>query len=305
MPVYRITTGYGQANMGWTETLWSPADTAPAVAAKLNKILTARAQMLWTVHSFIGVRIAEEGSRRKSVFLPAGPRFWEPAGTNIIIPARGARTGLGAATRPDQLRAVMQLRVTYGAGLSTLRYLSGIPDSISATEPATDDLTGDPAWVAAFSAFLGNVIQDGWQLKVLDPAQPERAIRSVPLQESAPGLVGVGVLTGETIAALPGDRVHIRGQRKKHSATDKRTMNGQWVVDSVNTTLTTGQVVYFLRNSQGIDPTGFQLLGTVQKVAKTFADITAINVHRVGIHKRGKPFASPVGRRSTRASLDA
>jgi hypothetical protein len=305
MPVYRITTGFSQANMGWSETWWTPDAEAPAVADLLNKELSLRAQMLWKIHSFIGVRIAQEGTRRKSVFLPAGNRFWPPSGTSIIIPATGARTGMAAGTRPDQLRAVVQLRISYGAGLSTLRYLSGVPDSITSTEPATDDFQGDPAWVGAYGAWKESIMADGWQIKVLDPAQPERAIRSLPLQQSAPGLVGIGVLTGESLSALPGDRIHIRGQRKKHSATDRRTMNGMWVVDSVNTTLTTGQVVYFLRNSEGIDPSGFQLLGSAQRVARTYADITSINVHRVGIHKRGRPFGTPVGRRSTRQSLDA
>lgn len=305
MPVYRITTGYGQANMGWSETWWISGD-APAVVGTLNKELTLRAQMLWDYDYFIGVRIATEGSRRKSIYLPAGTRFWPESGTNVIIPATGARTGTGLATRADQVRAAMQLRVTYAGGLQTLRYLVGVPDSISSTEPATDDLAGNPDWVQKYQAWRDAIVNDGWMIKALEraPGQPEPLIRSMQLQEAAPGLVGVGVLTGETIGAVPGDRVHIRGQRKKPSAHDKRTMNGVWVVDSVNTTLVTGQVIYFLRNSEGIDPTQFRYLGTVQKQAYVFADVTAINVHRVGIHKRGRPFGSPRGRRLTHASLD-
>lgn len=303
MPVYRITTGYGQANMGWSESWYSPDDEAPAIAPKLNALLMARAKLLWDVHSFIGVRIAQVGSRRKSIYLPAGQRFWNAAGQNVIIPPKGLKTGAGQSTRPDQLRVAMQLRVTYGTGFQTLRYLAGIPDSISATEPVTDDLQGDKQWVNDFANYLGLLIGDGWQINALDQTNQERTIRSITLQEAAPGLVGVGVLTGETLAAQPGDRVHIRGMTVNPCLANRKTLNGVWVVDTVNTTLTTGQVVYFLKGTQGTDITRFRFLGSIQKVGKAFADITAINVHRVGIHRRGKPFASPVGRRKTRACL--
>lgn len=306
MAVFRITTGYGQANMGWSETWWSP-DASPAVVLGLmNKQMALRKAMLWTYDYFVGVRIAEEGSRRKSQFFPAGNRDWPDAGGQLLIPSTGSRTGTALATRADQVRAALQLRLTYGTGYQTLRYLVGIPDSISATEPVTDDLAGDPAWVAAYTAWRDAIRGDNWQLKVRarGEAAPEENVASIQVQTAAPGLIGIGVAVDDAISAPPGSRVHVRGQRKKPSVPDQRTMNGIWVVDSVNTTLVADQVIYFLRNSEGIDPTQFRYLGTIQRVLYTFNDITDVHVHRVGIHKRGRPFGSPRGRRLTRRTLD-
>jgi len=306
MPVFRVTTGYGQANMGWSETWWTANNDAPALLTTINKQMALRKAMLWDYDYFVGLRIAEEGARRKSQFFPAGTRWWDAGGGNLLIPANGSRTGTALATRADQVRAALQLRVSYGSGRQTLRYLVGVPDSISATEPATDDLTGDPAWIAAYTAWRDAIRDDDWQIKARTPSptSPERLIRSIGLQTAEPGLIGVGVLTGETLSVQPGDRVHIRGQNRKPSSADRRTMNGVWVIDSINSTLISGQVIYYLRNSEGIDPTQFRYLGTVQKVEYSYQDITSIHVHRVGIHKRGRPFGSPRGRRLMRRTLD-
>lgn len=305
MPTYRTKMGYGQNNIGWSETWWLTGE-APGVANVINQMMIYRAEMLWDTDYWVGVSVAQEGSRRKSQFFPAGTRYWTAAGKNLIIPTRGTQTGTSAAKRQDQVRAALQLRLQFNGGYSTLRYLCPVADGLTTTEGVPDDLQGNPAWVEAFNQWREFMVTSGAQIKGLIPApdNPERTIRNMYLQEAAPGLIGVGVLTADALDLTTSARVHIRGQKKKPSNPDQRTMNGVWVVDSVNTTQVSGQVIYYLRNTEGIDPTSFRFLGTVQVEKKTFYDVESLTVHRAGIHKRGRPFGSPRGRRLTRRTLD-
>lgn len=308
MPTYRITQMLGQANIGWSETWWLTRSTASAALPIIQQELTNRRDMMWDIQYWTGVRIAQEGLKRQSQpFLP-GTSFWKDAGANIVVPAVGSIPFSDSVdVAPDQVRATLQLRCQFDVGRTSLRYLSGVPDFVTRTEPRTFQLGGaGTAWVGRYEAWRNNLIANGWALraKVVHPTNPERPIQDMVLQAAEPGYVGVSVLTGDALSLPPDNRVWIKGQRRKPSATDKRTMNGTWVVSSVNPTLISGRVVYFLRNSQGIDPEQFRFLGTVQAAQYGFYPVTDIRIYKAGIHKRGRPSGAPVGRRKSRASLD-
>lgn len=312
MAVYRVTLFINQFVMGASETYWTPDLATSAARAAINSLLSLRNAMLWDRHKWIGVRLALDTTgdlvpvKRRSIFLPPGPRPWPgQLDLSINVPEQGVFTGDTLTTQPDQFRASMQIQLLFPPDRQTIRYLFGIPDSISASEAGTLKLAGNPSWVAAFSAWRDFLVNTGWRIKsrTLPPGDPLIPIQDFSLQEAAPGRLGLVLSATDPVPNMvEGDRVQIRGQRSK--ANDLRTMNGIWHVSSVNTTLLPGHYVVYLRGSEGIQSTKFQPPGTVQRVRHQLSVISAIHTYRMGIHKRGRPTPAPRGRRLTRPSLD-
>lgn len=303
MAVYKLTLTWNQSVMGVSETYYTNDIAGSVVVDRINEFLIKRYALLWNVHETVGLRISVYGSRRASLFFPPGNRKFPGTDKVLIIPSQGALTGAGLQTRPDQLRAVIQMLWMFGDNKQTIRYLSGIPDTVSATEPGTDDLTGNPQWVANFYAWRQWILDHGWQIRArtVPPTDPEFPAANLVVQQAAPGLLGVVVATALTPNFIPGDKAHLRGFRP--SKTSCSSINGIWFVDSVNTTLVPDHTVIWLRGSAGIDPNSQKTLGTIQRVKFTLFPVSYIGVYRVGIHKRGRPSPAPRGRRLVRRSL--
>lgn len=305
MANHRVTFFFNQSVMGWSETYISKDVAANGAAAVIQRLINARNQILWREENkWVGVRDAIVGLTRNSqAYLPGSNKYF--GGGTLTVPAQGQRVSLGGSTEtPDQLRAVLQFLVIFDGTRKAIRYLSGIPDGLSQSEPGTFNLTANPDWVSNFNAFLDLLVSDGWRVQGIVAPTP---LNNVPVQalvvhDPAPGLLGIG-MTSATLPAL-GDPplVHLRGFRRRGRG--GVSLNGKFYVDSVNTTLRSGLTFWFLRGTSGNNPEDWKVLGKVQPVVNSDFAIQSTRIYRVGIHKRGRPSMAPRGRRLARLTLD-
>jgi hypothetical protein len=293
--------------MGVSETYWTPDVLGSSASSLVEQMLNLRSQMLWNYQQFVGVRIAIEGSRRRSTLLLPGRAFWPDAGVFITIPIQGTRSGLTESTRADQLRAVIQDRWLFANDRATTRYLAGVPDAATVTEPATLDMNDATSWWKAHSNFTAFLTGSGFQIRAqqLPPQISVYNVVGVVQQQAAPGLIGIQISTTAAPPIVKGGKIALQGMRAA-KGTRGSTMNGTWYVDSVDTTQATTFSTVYLRNSQGIDPEAqrFTDKTILRPVVYSLYPIQQIVSQRAGIHKRGRPSIAPRGRRLTRPSLD-
>lgn len=311
MPIYRVTMFLTQSTMGWSETYWTRTNVAATNIAPMISGLTAKRSMVaWTNQQFAGVRVADLGTdvnelvgKRKSILLLPGAGKLN--GVSYGIPTTGSLsvTGVVNEPRPDQVRSALNLRLGWGDGYSTTRYLVGVPDKVSSTEPATLDLGADGLYLTSLNAWRAE-LTDRWAIlaKVQPPDEPYIPGRGLTRREASPTDLGVLVDSTATPSILFGEKVHLRGWRSKKKGVI--SLNGTYRVSGVNTTLSPGQVIYYIGNTAGANPFDYPIFGTIQRVRNYLAAIQEVTPVRVGIHKRGRPSTAPRGRRLTRVSLD-
>lgn len=307
MSQYKITLGIGQTVMGATESYYTADGDGPTTAARLNRLLAARNKLLFQTVYWTGVRLSLYGSKRRSTFLLPGQTPFPGTTTQINVPGQGSIFGDSVGTRPDQFRAILQWLAFYDTDRQAIRYLSNIPDKLSATEPLTVDLVDAASWFQDFQKFTALLVNDGWCIRAKNMAGDGLpvSVKGIQAQATAPFLVGIRIsaIGAPTIAI--GDKIALAKFRAaKHVRAS--TLNGTWQVASVDTGSDPGFIIVYLLNSGGIDPSAqrFTDASTLQKVSYGLFPIQKAYYNRVGIHKRGRPLGSPVGRRPTRASLD-
>lgn len=307
MPTYRVTTMWNQSIIGVSETFYTPNVSDVTAAGILDQMLANRKALMFANQFFVGVRLSVYGSKRQStVLLPGAVQF--PGTTRTLtIPTKGTRPYATLSTGPDQVRAVLQYRLGISTGHVSNRYLSGIPDDISATEPMTYVPGNSSDWVKAWNAWRLGLITDGWQIRArlytgdYTPIPPI----GVTVQTAAPGLLGVVLDSTAAGGFNRGLKIALTGWRPPKGERAS-TLNGTWIIDSVNDTLEPGETILYLRGSAGIDPTRQRFTDTtrVQLVGYDTFPIISIRPIRVCTHKRGRPSMAPRGRRLSRPSLD-
>src|SRR5262245_18984465 len=118
--------------------------------------------MLSTNQYIAGVRAAlETAVRRSSSMLPTRGLFAD-SGNYINIPGTGTIAPTGTNGLADQFRAVLQMQWRFNDTRQTIRYLSGIPDAISLTEPLTINFNAAQGWWNAYNAWTGFLVQNAW-----------------------------------------------------------------------------------------------------------------------------------------------
>lgn len=313
MPVYRITTYWNQSTLGVSETWWTNGNVATtAISARIQNFVNLRAAMMFDNQEFVGFRIADLGTlengfsqKRKSIYFIPGKQTLPGVTAPIIFPARGLQSIATGPLKPDQLRAAMQLRLIHSDGSQTIRYLAGIPDQVSNYEPASLDINVTPGYAISLNNFLAELATN-WAIvaRTTQTTDPYLPVTKALRQESSPSLFGVAV----NAAGSPTPNIAVRDQvhlRDFLSRPRVPSVNGsKWQVDSINTTLLPGYLVYFLGASSAVDPSIIKKLGTIQRVRYRLAPIQLVQPVRVGIHKRGSPSPTPRGRRVTRPTLD-
>jgi len=304
---YQVTILWGQATMGASETYYTDDVSDTSAVQNINQMLKLRSQMLKVFQYFQGVRIATTTTLRRSQFMVPGPNFLFATNNTVVVPATGTIPSGEDIDNSDQFRAVMQIILNYDNNRKVTRYLSGIPDAIIRTEPATIDPNGNPTWWASYNVWQQYIVKNGWFIKAqkLPPTVPAFMVVGVTAQAAAPGLLGIQVDGTLSPAFKKGMKIaaqHFRPAKGTRAA----TLNGTWIIDSVDATGLPDFVTIYLRGSQGIDP-------TLQRITdKTFVRYVQYDYYRIqniawqrgGIHKRGKPSTAPRGRRLTRPTLD-
>lgn len=307
MSVYKVTVMWNQSVMGVSETLYTPDVSGSQLATVLQKYLQSRFNLLFQNQYMVGVRIALYGSKRQSVVLLPPYDVLPQTQLTVQIPASGKLTAGQSFGSPDQLRGVLQNRISYGDTRNVLRYMSGIPDEVSATEPATVNFGRDPSWKQALDNYYAGVVADRWQIRArsVTGANAPASVTGVTSEAAAPSLLGIVLPAATAPPIVQGSQVslqHFRPAKFTRSA----TVNGTWTVDSVNATLVPGSLIVYLRNSGTIDPATVRLtaLSTIQLIGYQLYPIQQMTWVRVGIHKRGRPSMAPRGRRLARPTLD-
>lgn len=306
MPItgaFRITTFFSQANMGWSETWWKNASSMTELAPILSRFLDHRNDLLTTYHNVIGVRVAIEGDARKS-------RLWTPgrseivAGVNIDVPATGDFPIASPMPEWDQVRSIMQYdNVRLGVTLGK-RYLSGMPDLTSKTEPQTIDGINPKEWWKKWQQYTNFIRTNGFGVKILDKtgANPERNITKWVTRALAPNIAGAVTDLAASLSVVVGDKVMVRASKMKSQGT--KPINGTWVVDSITEDAIANSRTIFLRGTELYDVEKIKTLGKIRKVAYDLAVPDVIDWVRAGIHKRGKPSNSPRGRTTRKTYSD-
>lgn len=307
MSVYRVTFFWGQATDGASETYWTPDMSSVSAAKATESMLALRVAMMNTNQYVQGVRVALEGAvRRSSVMIPTKGIFAD-SGQWINIPAAGTITPTGTNGSADQYRAVLQHQWGFNDNRRTMRYLSGIPDAISATEPATLNFNAATSWWNAWNAWSTYLVTNAWGIKaqILAPQQAVYSVIGVVLQSAAPGYIGIQISATAAPSIAKGQKIALHGMRAA-KGTRGSTMNGTWIADSMDTSGLPEYVTVYLRSSQGIDPEAqrFTEKTTLRPVNYQIYPIQQIIPFRCGIHKRGRPTMAPRGRRLIIRSLD-
>lgn len=299
----RATWYFGQGQTGWSETWWYPAGLGTGFYNKLETLTNARIDMLSADHYLLAVRVTREGGDRFTRLLKAGGPVAIDRGLPVInLPSRGGENGIGSNLegRPDQVRSAMHVEVIRGGQRLGLRYLAGFPDDISLTEPTTLNRTFSKIWYSLFNTWRTRLIDDGWAIKLLDKgtAFPLLPVLTYRLRDAAPSVLGVVISSAQPWTHTVGQKIALQGVRMTRRGL--KSPNKTWVIDSVEVNAPLAQRTIWLRGTEEFDPSTFAVLGKIRAVQYGYQNPTYLEPVGVGIHKRGKPFGSPVGRRTTR-----
>jgi hypothetical protein len=299
----RVTWFFGQAQSGWSETLWFPNGRGTQFYAELQELTVKRVDMLAANHSLLAVRVTDEGANRWTRLIVADKPTRIDAGLPIIkLPGRGKEDGVGSNLEgpPDQVRAALQTEVVRDGQRIGLRYLAGIPDSITETEPKTfnDDFT--KTWWKLFNNWRVELLTSGWAIQALNKGTnfPLIDVITYRLRAAAPSVLGVTISTSAAWTHTIGKKVALQGVKMTRRGLE--SPNKTWIIDGVESDVPNAQRTIWLRGTEAFDPDTFMTLGKIRAVEKSYVVPTHLEPLRVGIHKRGKPFGSPVGRRPTR-----
>lgn len=307
MPVYKVSLIWNHSVMGVSETYYTKQLNVVDAPTYLVTMLNARAAMMFPDDYIVGVRVGVVPAIRQSTVLLPGLNFATIFGAVALIPTNGTATASVAQPTESQLRQTLEVKLGYGGGYTTTRYISGIPREIAFTEPATLDFAKAGTWFRAFNAFSAILSKQGWQIMARTPATTQTSTPIIGLvsQASGPSLLGIVVPGTPTPAFAQGQRVQLTGFRPA-KFTRGPTVNGMWTVSSVNATLIPNAVVVYLLGSATIDPTTVRFLtqSRISIVQFGLVGIDSFVPYRIGVHKRGRPSLAPRGRRLSRPTLD-
>lgn len=294
---------FGQAQTGWSETWWYPNGRSTTFYGKLQSMVNKRVSMLAANHSLLAIRLTDEGANRFTRLIVAGGSTALDAGLPVItLPGRGREDGGGSNVEgpPDQVRAALHMEVIRDAQRIGLRYLAGFPDDISLTENPTLNTNFAKKWWELFGQWREEIIENGWAIKALNKGTdfPLMPVLTYRLRTAAPSVLGVVVNSGLPFTNTIGQKVALQGVRMTRKGLE--SPNRTWIIDGVEVDVPTSQRTIWLRGTEGFDPSTFLTLGKVRAVSYYYQAPSWLEPIRVGIHKRGKPFGSPVGRRPTR-----
>jgi len=311
MPRFAVTIGFQQGLYGPTETYISPDKSLSLITPVIDAMLYARADCLSVSSNIVGVRITQLGdpnvpnaNKQRSVFYPPGDYHPFVPQQTLVVPEAGKFAAGSSDTAPDQPRACLHVRLRYNEDRRVTRYFSMVPDGVIEGIGKTANTGKIPSWWTKFNLFWKHLIAIGWAIKGRSRTgnYVEVPIQNWVQSETAPLNVGVVVPDTPATGITDIDFVSVKGVRRR--GTDKLSYNGRYRIYSVNSTFQTGKIAYYLRGTETGDPDSVKLPGTLQRIGHEYYSIQQHEVIRAGVHKRGKPLGTPVGRRKTRVSLD-
>jgi hypothetical protein len=313
MSVIKLKMEFSLGGVVATEDYYSPeldltsGTNTKSFAIAANQLIAARSRCLFKAHDWIAVQLTPQDGNHAGWLLGPGENGWPDDNANVIIVPKTGDLPVSDLIRPEMMQVSGLMIVTYDGGRRrSRRYFTGLPDAVTKYNPQTIDTDAVGAWWQRFRAFTALLCGGYWRLLALDKAglAANVPVRRLILEAAAPTRVGVVVNAADlagTIAA--GDKIHLLKFRPKRGLCPCPSINGNWTVDDVSTTLLPLQVVLYLRGSQGvIDPSIWDTLGQMYVKAETYFNFISANIYKAATHKRGNG-SRPRGRSKTRCCV--
>lgn len=300
MPTFRITWYFGHYNTGWSETWHKEATTPTSLKIPVENLTAARLNMLPIDAKCLAVRISDaDGQRYSRLFVPGNLNLLERKGLVLELGRDGAYPTESNIVSTDQVRAALQVELVEKNRRIAMRYMAGIPDLLSASEPATVALARVPKWKELFDKWALEVWNKDFGIMVLnkEDKNPLLPVKNWTIINNNVSELAFTVNNHPDFLPKQSDKVAV--QLVRMTNTSYKSPNGTWIVSSVTPSQGTGETTVSLRSSEGYDPAYFTLLGKVRLVKHVLMVPDMLLPFRVGIHKRGKPFGLLVGRKKT------
>jgi hypothetical protein len=199
----------------------------------------------------------------------------------------------------DQLQTSLLVRGLSPGGVRKHTWISGIPDSLVRVNPSGPDINANAVWVQKYTAWRAEFQSGRWGFRIRSRTQPAvqpQNIVDYQLQGGAGSRIGIIVNNGGP-TYVAGDKVQIRNVQLINPAF--RSPIGTWAVQSFQAGAQDNTTVYYLRGTEGIDPTNVFAPGNVRLVAYEAVPVSDLQIIRQTSHQRGRPFGLYRGRRST------
>jgi cell wall-associated NlpC family hydrolase len=296
---HRITIEYKQGSLAARESYYHQIDFSSSAGitnfgALLNAMLAKRANMMYDSHQFVSVAIASEVNRASAWLLKPGRRSWpDKNGPEINIPIKGtmATSPSSPDGRADMMQVSLIAEFTFDFGhRKSRRYIASHPDGVTSFDDNIVVRNDNPSWWSAWDAFAAGLALNQWAVKakVRTGVNAVTDVSSLVVSAAAPAQVGVLLPTGLAPSQWNrGTKVDLANFRPGRGQCPCPSINGRWTLDSRNDTLTPGYSIFYLRGSEGIDPTVYKHLGTVQGVGFDYFPIMAAEIVGATVHKRG------------------
>lgn len=307
MAVYVVTPLWGRTWVGASETYITPDYSPTQAASKISAFLLYRANLMHTNSYWTGVRIGLYGGNRRSSLLLPPEDLFPDTGAYISVPSAGNYVSVDISSSVTLMRNSLQYNFIFDTNRSAARYLADIPSGIVGGEPVTFIVGSNPGWIAAFNQFRGFLAGNSWQIRALDKGVTNPPLQVIGVVTSAvsPNNIGIVIKTASDPGITQGMEI-LTQKFRAAKGTREPTLNGHWVVDSVDLSQAATKTIVYLRNSSGINAAAQRITAFTIIRKRVFAlyPIQAIATKRVVTHKRGKPSGSYLGRRLIRPSLD-
>lgn len=312
MATYRVTFCYNAAGFGFSETWFTKDVSESNLGTRIKKYNELRMAMLPSDFDLAGIRTSQlqvgafitSGFRKSRLFVP-GTQFF-PGPTDVFdLQPFGTYAGEAGGKNMEQLRSNLQIRLTFGSGRTTTRYVVGIPDGYSIRTEGTLDFAAIPVWGKAFIDWRDELVAQ-WNIAARSTItdDPLYTVRAITKRTTAPQIIGMVIKPAGPLAWDVGDKISVSGFRRTKTSV-RISVNGNYHLDELlPDTPSTGLTTAYLRELIGVDPSDIKIFGTIRRFQRTIYSLASINTVRLGIHKRGKPSLTPRGRRLARISLD-
>lgn len=271
---FKCTVFFNQGSAGWSETYYNAQPDFPAVKAKLNLLIAARAALVAQPAYIASARISVEPNQRSTIlYTPAGLTYF-PATYEADAPWTAALIGCGT-----------------GGGPKRPIYMRGIPDALYDIEGAGTTVP-QTLWINSLNGdFIPTLLAGGWQLKALNTdAGNGFGLHPIIFWSNTGSTAAFGLQAVDDPIWPVGTRVHVYNLKGMGPAPG---------VVKILLRLAGPPPTYTILYN-GINAAAYGQGATARKVGYTYVNITSAAFER-GVHRIvGRPFGLQRGRRPSR-----
>lgn len=242
-----------------------------------------------------GVRVSDQDAE------PKRSRMVDMIGNGLgmkEMPATPALTGYSSTDdrSADALQSCLLLQCLTTTGARKSLFMAGVPDFIIRTNPNGPNTEEGTVWLSKFQLWRAEFQSGRWgfrtRRRIGADVQPQTII-GYQLQAGGLSRVGLIVNDGGPVYGV-GKRLQIRHATVINPAL--RNILGTWVVESKQAGTQANTTVYYLKGTEGINPSNIFFPGDVRLVDFEGLAVTDIRIVKQASHKRGGFFGQFRGR---------